>query len=178
MTSGQEHGRDSFTLIELLCVMAIIGTLVGLIVPAIWRMKTQAKITEARSDVRQIVVAWNQYLLDYHRFPALQITEMGPDAMDIMRGNTSSNNTKGIGYMDFRTNTQYFCDPWATPGGMAGVYHVVLDGQDGLGLDGRVAYPRQGGPPVVMPLHVIVWSDGPDKISGTDDDVGSWTEGR
>ena len=177
MRCGRD-GYKGFTLIELLVVMTIIAILISLILPTIWKMKRQAKITEARSDVRQIVIAWNQYLLDRRRFPdpaELEITEMGPDALAILRGDDSATNWnpwKQV-YMDFRGATLYFCDPWGVPGTSTGVYHVALD----TDLDGRVEYPGPAGN-VFMPLHSIAWSDGPDMKNSTEDDVGSWTEGK
>lgn len=168
--------KTGFTLLELLVVMAIIGVLVGLILPTIFRMKTRARILEARSDVRQLSIAWNEYLLDYHKFPGISIKDAGPEAMAILRGDNFgvglTNNPRGFSYMDFRSSTSNFCDPWGVPGTAVGVYHIVLD----TDYDNQVTHPKTGD---VIPLHVIVWSDGPDGDSGgTDDDVNSWTEGR
>jgi len=170
--------RTGFTLLELLVVMTIIGILIAMVLPAIWKMKRQAKIVEARSDARQIVIAWNQYLLDYHKFPdpaEIQITEMGPEVMAIMRGDQSATNwnPRRQHYMDFKDQTEYFCDPWGVPGTSTGVYHIALD----TDLDGRVEYPGPAGN-VFIPLHVISWSDGPDMQNSTEDDVGSWAEGK
>ena len=45
------HGRAAFTLVELLVVVAIIGILVGLILPAVEAVRGKAKIMNARNDI-------------------------------------------------------------------------------------------------------------------------------
>ncbi|MFH1422887.1 MAG: prepilin-type N-terminal cleavage/methylation domain-containing protein [Planctomycetota bacterium] len=59
-----------FTLIEMLLVMAIIGFLVGIIVPAIGDFGTSAKDRTARGDVRQLKTAVEVYCIEYGAYPA------------------------------------------------------------------------------------------------------------
>jgi prepilin-type N-terminal cleavage/methylation domain-containing protein len=63
-------GRSSaFTLIELLVVIAIIAILIGLLFPAFRAVQDQAKRTQAKNDLTQIVNAVNAYYTDYGKYP-------------------------------------------------------------------------------------------------------------
>ena len=61
--------RRAFTLIELLVVMGIIAILVGLLFPAFKAVQTQARNTQAKNDLTQIVSAVNAFYTDYGRYP-------------------------------------------------------------------------------------------------------------
>jgi prepilin-type N-terminal cleavage/methylation domain-containing protein len=60
---------SAFTLIELLVVIAIIGILVGLLFPAFKGVQNQARSTQAKNDLTQIVNAVNAFYTDYGRYP-------------------------------------------------------------------------------------------------------------
>src|SRR6266480_4685260 len=63
-------GRSSaFTLIELLVVIAIIAILIGLLFPAFRAVQNQAKQTQAKNDLTQIVNAVNAFYTDYGKYP-------------------------------------------------------------------------------------------------------------
>src|SRR6266480_1240348 len=73
-------GRSSaFTLIELLVVIAIIAILIGLLFPAFRAVQDQAKRTQAKNDLTQIVNAVNAYYTDYGKYPLVTAdTRYGP----------------------------------------------------------------------------------------------------
>src|SRR5215831_5714201 len=82
----------AFTLIELLVVIAIIGILVGLLFPAFKAVQTQARQTQAKNDLTQIVNAVNAFYTDYGKYPIVT-------ADTIITGTTGSpNNNSDLFY--------------------------------------------------------------------------------
>lgn len=62
------HGFG-FTLVELLTVLAIIGILVGLLLPAVMAARQRANRLQCENNVRQLAMAMVQYDLDRSRLP-------------------------------------------------------------------------------------------------------------
>ena len=61
--------NKGFTLIELLVVITIIVILMGLLFPAFRGVQDQAKKTQAKNDLTQIVTAVNAYYTEYGKYP-------------------------------------------------------------------------------------------------------------
>lgn len=69
----------AFTLIELLVVIAIIAILVGLLFPAFKAVQNQARSTQAKNDLTQIVNAVNAFYTDYGKYPVPSTATAGND---------------------------------------------------------------------------------------------------
>ena len=65
----QRQTQRAFTLIELLVVIAIIAILIGLLFPAFAAVQNQARKTQAKNDLTQIVNAVNAYYTEYGKYP-------------------------------------------------------------------------------------------------------------
>ncbi|MDF2440832.1 MAG: hypothetical protein JWN98_1816 [Abditibacteriota bacterium] len=59
----------AFTLIEVLCVLAIIGVLAALLLPVLSRVRGQARRTSCVSQLRQIGLATEMYRQDWDELP-------------------------------------------------------------------------------------------------------------
>jgi prepilin-type N-terminal cleavage/methylation domain-containing protein len=187
---------NAFTLVELLVVIVIIVILMGLLFPAFRGAQTQARKTQAKNDVAQIVTAVTAFYTEYGTYPSTFSPEMTFDAkngsdndklFNELRGNSSAKlNLKNISFITlpavkddknprggFDSSGKLY-DPWGNQ------YIVRLD----TDYDNKVTNPySQNAGPNPIDLGVLAWSmgsdgqtqSGADKKSGpNDDDVISW----
>ncbi len=114
MKNHRTTSKNGFTLIELLTVIAIIGVLAAIIIPAVGGVQESALKTKTRSMYGQWVVALEQFKQDYGYIPTFGSSEGSPininDNKDefigvltgeLPSGDPSEINTKGISYYSF-----------------------------------------------------------------------------
>lgn len=114
--------REGITLVELLIVIAIIATLVGILMPAIYRAMERADINRAKQEMASIAAAIMAFYREYgimptpdtngypdHTFTGKRPSGTDPLAgnpraqkliMDILRGINTTNNPRRVIFLD------------------------------------------------------------------------------
>jgi len=176
----------AFTLIELLVVIAIIAILIGLLFPAFSAVQNQAKRTQAKNDLTQIVNAVNAFYTEYGKYPTSATSDAtarygpgGPttengDFFKELRGITTTLNTRQIVFINppdakdqtnprsgIKISTGGYYDPWGTE------YAVAMDATyDNLVpnayTDGSAGGDPSATPPYALHIGAIAWSLGKD----------------
>ena len=200
MKSLAPTDENGFTLIELLIVISIIVILMGLLFPAFKGVQDQAKRTQAKNDLTQIVTAVNAFYTEYGKYPTAAATDAtatyGPGGSTTensglfteLRATTSALNTRQIVFISppdakdqnsprsgIKSSTGGYYDPWGTE------YAVALDAN----YDNQVTNPygnNNGAGADPIRQGAIAWSYGKDAKLGNNgdnkftssDDVISW----
>lgn len=69
LPSRDRKGRQAFTLIELLIVVAIIAILAAIAVPNFLEAQVRAKVSRAKADMRSMATAIESYVVDNNKLP-------------------------------------------------------------------------------------------------------------
>jgi prepilin-type N-terminal cleavage/methylation domain-containing protein len=170
-----------FTLMELLVVIAMIAILIGIGYPSFISILEQARKTQAKNEVQQIVTAVNAFYTEYGHYPLVTAdttingtsTPSNADLFYTLRavsGGANLNNavnTRAIvfiqapisktgtkGGIDSRIGSPtigVWYDPWGSP------YNVMIDGS----YDNQLTNPYADAPGgATLYLGVIIWSFG------------------
>jgi prepilin-type N-terminal cleavage/methylation domain-containing protein len=79
------HGRipwRGFTLVELLTVIAIIGILISITMPAVQQLRETARRSQCLSNLAQLAMAMHNYEFSQEHFPPGVINDQGPISLD------------------------------------------------------------------------------------------------
>src|SRR3989441_1925336 len=92
-----------FTLIELLVVIAIIAILIGMLFPAFSAVQNQARQTQAKNDLTQIVTAVNAFYTEYGKYPPATDDVVIADnstLLNVLRAMDATNNPRQIVFIN------------------------------------------------------------------------------
>jgi general secretion pathway protein G len=104
LTQARTCAQRAFTLVELLLVLVILGTLAAIVVPKFAGRTEQARVTAAQTQIANFEVALNAFEVDNGYYPK------GKDGlMDLVQAPKDAQNWRGPYLKDIPV------DPWKNP---------------------------------------------------------------
>lgn len=150
MMRNRSKARRGFTLIEILLVLAIIGMLAGVAVVALVGTREGAKIDTTKAMLKSIETALETYNMHIGHYP----TEEEGNLTALMTKPSFSNET--------------LAEKWRGP---------YLKNEPRDSWNNTITYQiQQAGTAESTTQGYRLWSNGPDGMDGTEDDIKNWTE--
>jgi prepilin-type N-terminal cleavage/methylation domain-containing protein/prepilin-type processing-associated H-X9-DG protein len=114
--SSSKGSRKAFTLIELLCVIAIIAQLAAILFPVFARARETARRASCQGNLKQIGLGLMQYTQDYdERVPSQQWgmgNQDGQDVADYAKGNSGVAGTPSVSGNNWIVAVQPYVKSW------------------------------------------------------------------
>ena len=152
----------SFTLLELLVVIAVIALLVGLLFPAIESVILKAEYSQSNARAQKLVTACSSWQAEYGNWPANNSGTITVDQnmVKLLTGATSAGsynpNPRGLKFLEVglkETNSSgAYADAWLNP------FYILFDQQN----CGTLTSPTQTGE--IITNKIAVCSAGPDHL--------------
>jgi len=128
--------RRGFTLIELLVVIAIIAILIGLLLPAVQKVREAAARTKCQNNIRQIVLAVHNYESSFSGFPPAYVNVGSVNSTvlsqlkDYVKPGTTGANASDYAHQGFLAVMLPFVEQANALALAAGGYNTHLDWDD------------------------------------------------
>lgn len=186
--------KNHFSLIELLCAMAVIAVLMGILIPTVGKIREKGKVTKARAEINAIVTAIKSYESTYGLLPAVdgdlinsttdQLLNNGSGKekydklMTILTqskgpaGEITDGNIRKINFLDIPSQSKYTTEGYTDPWGNRYMVAIDTDYNNEVTIAGCASCS-----PNPLKGAVFVYSYGPDKKDNngsTTDDICSW----